>query len=540
MITLTLFQVSTLITAFVSLFLGLFVYFSGEKTKLNFSWLLTSISISLWSIGLFGVVFSTNAITAWFWQYILDIGGICVPIVYFNFLLFVIKKEKKLLIMQGFSLIAGTALIVLNFTDLFKTGVSPKFGINYWIDPGKLYFLFPLYFFIFVIASTYVVIREYFITTDKDQRRRLVYILLAQIFGFGGGLTNFFPQLFNIYPFGNYFIILYVIFISYAALKHHLFNTKVIATELFTFTLWVLLSIKIFFSTSSQDLMLNVGTFFSVLLFGVLLIRGVLQEIKQKEQIEKMSENIRRAYEVEKKSKEELELLDKSKDQFLLLAQHQLRTPLSGIKWLINMLQGKDAAKFSAKQKEHISDIYQMNERMIRLVSDMLSVLRFEAGSVKINKEVVSIPDFYKEFTTLMMSPAKSKGVILRNLFENKGELKIETDSQMLKTILECFVSNAINYSESGQEVLLDAREEGDNVIFSVKDSGIGIPEEEQARISERFFRAANAKLFKPDGTGLGVYFASMLANKIGGRIYFESKKGQGSTFYLSIPKKIT
>jgi signal transduction histidine kinase len=233
--------------------------------------------------------------------------------------------------------------------------------------------------------------------------------------------------------------------------------------------------------------------------------------------------------------------LEKMRMDFLSLASHQLRTPLSGTKWLIETMQKGITGKIEPKEKEYLDSLYQMNERMIKLVFDMLNVLRLESGSEAIKKEVISISDLYKDLIVLMSAPAKSKGVILNTaISEQQGKkIKIETDIQLLKSILECFVSNAINYTPSGQEVILDAREEKNMVIFSVKDDGIGIPQDEQAKIFERFYRASNAKLIRPDGTGLGLYIAKMLAEKIGGKIYFDSKDKKGSTFYLSIQKKV-
>jgi len=102
---------------------------------------------------------------------------------------------------------------------------------------------------------------------------------------------------------------------------------------------------------------------------------------------------------------------------------------------------------------------------------------------------------------------------------------------------LECFISNAINYSQSGQKVILGVKEEPEAVIFSVRDFGIGVPKDEQARMFERFYRASNAKSLKPTGTGLGLSIARMLAEKIGAEISFESEEGKGSTFYLRVPK---
>jgi signal transduction histidine kinase len=136
-----------------------------------------------------------------------------------------------------------------------------------------------------------------------------------------------------------------------------------------------------------------------------------------------------------------------------------------------------------------------------------------------------------------MDAAAKAKGVILRDTCSKEKSFDIETDSVMLRTILESFISNAINYSEAGQEVILGLKQDDDSVEFSIKDSGIGIPLEEQGRIFERFYRASNAKKMKPDGTGLGLSFSLLIAPKINAKISFDSEQNKGSVFYLKIPK---
>lgn len=231
--------------------------------------------------------------------------------------------------------------------------------------------------------------------------------------------------------------------------------------------------------------------------------------------------------------------IEKTKNDFLSLASHQLRTPLSGTKWLINTMQRGVLGKMNKKQSEYLGQIYNINERMIKLVSDMLNVLRLESGAVIIEKETISISKLYDELVLMMESAAKSKGVILKNIPKGRKEVFIETDAQILRSILENFISNSINYSSSGQVVILDAKDEAAAIVFFVKDHGIGIPKKEQEQILKRFYRASNAKEFKPDGTGLGLYTALILAEKIGAKIFFESKEGKGSIFYLRVPKKV-
>lgn len=231
--------------------------------------------------------------------------------------------------------------------------------------------------------------------------------------------------------------------------------------------------------------------------------------------------------------------LEKARMDFLSLASHQLRTPLSGTKWLIETIQRGVVGAVNQKQKEYLEQIHAINERMIKLAYDMLGALRLESGGSMLKKETISIPRLYKDLSSMMESAAKNHEVALRNNVQDHDARTIETDLQMLRGILECFVSNAINYSSPGQEVLLDVKEETTAMVFLVQDKGIGIPKEEQKRIFERFYRGSNAKAMKPDGTGLGLYIAVMLAEKIGGKVLFDTEEGAGSTFYLRIPKKI-
>lgn len=229
--------------------------------------------------------------------------------------------------------------------------------------------------------------------------------------------------------------------------------------------------------------------------------------------------------------------IEKVRQDFLSLASHQLRTPLSGTKWLIETMRRGVLGQISKEQKEYIDRLYGINERMIRLVSDMLNVLRLESGALTIKKEEIGARKLCQTVCGILEPATKETAITLKNSLEGKPDIAFDGDSEILQTILESFVSNAINYSPSGATVTLDAAEEDEAVVFSVADQGIGIPRDEQARIFERFYRASNAKEFKPNGTGLGLYIASILADKIKAAISFKSEKGKGTTFYLRIPK---
>ncbi len=226
----------------------------------------------------------------------------------------------------------------------------------------------------------------------------------------------------------------------------------------------------------------------------------------------------------------EIEML---RTDFLSLASHQLRTPLSGTRWLIETLQKETFGTLNPKQREYVDDLYKVNARLIQLASDTLNVLNIQSGVIKIKKETFTPNDVFKEIQTLMHLVSVNRNIVIEINANKDNDTELVSDFKVVKNIMESLVSNAINYSKSGQKIVLSASRSASCTIFSVKDNGVGIPQDEQKRIFERFYRASNAQKVKTDGTGLGLYTAHILAEKIGAEITFDSKEGEGSTFYL-------
>ncbi|MFA5997438.1 MAG: PAS domain S-box protein [Candidatus Paceibacterota bacterium] len=226
--------------------------------------------------------------------------------------------------------------------------------------------------------------------------------------------------------------------------------------------------------------------------------------------------------------------LEVTRRDLLSLASHQLRTPLSGTKWLIETLKNKLLGPLTLKQSEYLDQIYKINENMTELVHDMLDVLRMEGDVTVAKKEKVSLATLFALIFETLNPAAKNKEIVLN--LEKSDEYMIETDGLLLRQILECLVSNAINYSPAKSTVVISTKRTPHEFIFSVMDSGIGIPKAEQQNIFQRFYRAENAKTYDTKGTGLGLYIAATIAKKIGARVSFESEEGKGSTFFLSLP----
>lgn len=235
----------------------------------------------------------------------------------------------------------------------------------------------------------------------------------------------------------------------------------------------------------------------------------------------------------------QLKEVEKLRLDFLMLASHQLRTPLSGTKWLVETLRAHILGPLSAAQEKYVDYLYRINERMVRLVSDMLLALRLESGEAAQLGTQISMAKLSADLILTTGAAAASRNIKIVNKTKEHVVDDIVSNQNYLNIILGSFLSNAINYSSPKQEIIFDATEDRDGITFTVQDFGIGIAQEEQAHIFERFYRATNAKKIKPEGTGLGLYIAKMLAQKLEGTVGFTSVEGSGSTFSLRIPRRV-
>ncbi len=232
-------------------------------------------------------------------------------------------------------------------------------------------------------------------------------------------------------------------------------------------------------------------------------------------------------------------ILERAKSEFVSIASHQLRTPLTSIKLFLEMLADEEVGKLNSLQKDYIENIQKSSERMIKLINNLLNVSRLEAGTLKIEPRLMQLEDFV---ATLIeeAKPLDKTGKCNVVFIKPKRKLpKIPIDPSLLRQVIYNLLANAIQYSLPGRcNIAVKIKKEGEDYIISVKDTGIGIPRKAQPRIFEKFFRADNAVRLFADGSGLGLYVIKMIVNSWGGKMTFESEENKGTTFYFTIPTK--
>ena len=242
-------------------------------------------------------------------------------------------------------------------------------------------------------------------------------------------------------------------------------------------------------------------------------------------------------------------LIDRMKTEFVSFSAHQLKTPLASIKWALKMILDGSLGKITKNQKDIISKTYQVNEKMISLINDLLNLARIEEGRYLYKPILTQIEEIIQSVIDSCQEEIKRKKIKVK--FEKPKEKlpKIKVDVEKIQLAIENFLGNAIKYTPTDGEVtvFLDyskpkfdissgARYNKNEIQFSVKDSGIGIPESQKEKIFTKFFRAANAIKMKSEGTGLGLFITKNIIEAHGGRVWFESEEGKGTTFHFTLP----
>lgn len=230
-------------------------------------------------------------------------------------------------------------------------------------------------------------------------------------------------------------------------------------------------------------------------------------------------------------------LVERLKTEFVSLSAHQLRTPLSAIKWILRMLLDGDLGPLMDEQKEFLEKAFYSNERMIHLINDLLNITRIEEGRFLFTFKPVDIVKLTEEIVESFQDEIKRKKIIFEFKKPLNKILQVEGDNEKIKLAIENLIDNAITYTPENGKVTITL-EGNQEILFSIKDSGIGIPEEQKERIFNKFFRAKNALKMETEGSGLGLYITKNIIEAHGGKIWFESKENQGSTFYFTLPYK--
>ena len=232
------------------------------------------------------------------------------------------------------------------------------------------------------------------------------------------------------------------------------------------------------------------------------------------------------------------EEVDRMKSEFISLASHQLRTPLSAIKTYSHMLVDGYMGDVTPAQKKSLRTIISATNRMNELISTLLNITRIESGTIVINARMMRVDRAADEVIKELSLAAAEKSITLTLSTGGKLATSVKTDNLILKEILSNLVSNAIKYTSDGGTVDVDVKGRVKDVLITVTDNGWGIPADSHDQVFSKFFRAQNTVKRETTGTGLGLYLVKGLLERLNGKIWFESKEGKGTKFFMTLPKE--
>jgi len=237
-----------------------------------------------------------------------------------------------------------------------------------------------------------------------------------------------------------------------------------------------------------------------------------------------------------RRTNEKLKALDETKDDFISMASHQLRTPLTSVKGYISLVLDGDAGPIKPMQRQLLNQAFSSSQRMVYLISDLLNVSRLRTGKFVIEPSQVNLADVIVDEVDQLKETAAARQVSI-DYNKPKDFPDLMLDETKIRQVIMNYMDNAIYYTPTGGHMRVELTNNPATVELRVVDNGIGVPKHEQHHLFTKFYRAGNARKVRPDGTGLGLFMAKKVVTAQGGAVIFESEEGKGSTFGFTFSK---
>jgi signal transduction histidine kinase len=515
------FSISLLLGGFIALLSGLVVFAHNHRTVENIAWFLFNISSSVWSFGYFATINAPSHTFAYYSDWILHSAAILVPLFCLLSVISITKNYSKHKIPVTILGIAGLIFLISAPTNFFVRDVVPKANFNYVPDAGPLYIYFAGYFFLIVLYVLVLLYRAILVSKDNLEKKRLKFMLIFTAVGSIGGGSVFFLT-FNV-PFLPYPLILFPLFplISiYAIFRLQLFDVKVITTEAIVFFLWIFILIRTIISESLSEIIVNAGLLVALVIGGTLLIRNVIKEVKLREQVEKLAEDLQKA--------------NLGQSNLIHFMNHQVKGRFGNAKNIFAELltddygvMPKDAIPLLQKGLEETNMGVDYVQSILHGASAENGTLPYEMADMDMQELVETVFNKQKEY-------AEKKGLKI-SLNIEKGNYIIKGDSTQLSEAVKNLIDNSINYTMEGSiDVSLSSV---DKVKLVIKDTGVGITSDDKQKLFKSGGRGSESLKINVNSTGYGLAFVKGVVEAHKGRVWAESDgRGKGSVFVLELP----
>ncbi len=521
----------------LTLFAGFLVFFKDKFSLQSKLFLGISVSFSFWIL---------LVLLQWIGVHVQVVHFAWQLLALFEILIFIFSFYFVYAFLNGHDFLPRTKQIFSLLLSLLIVLIPSKYNIKIFDFENCEGVIGYLWYFIYLleIVTIIEIIRIgvkalYSKSKIRSRKEILLLVLGVSLFLVLFSATNIIGEITQIYEinlFGSFGVVAFLSILGYMIVRYRSFNIRVLGAQALIFALGFLVFALLFLQRVENVRVVALFTLILVLLIGRALILGIRREVEQRKYLEKLSHELELVNASLEHANEKLKSLDKLKTEFLSLASHQLRTPLTAIKGYASMLTEEAYGKLTEAQEGAVKRMYVSAEGLANLVEDLLNISKIEQGGLKFefieNTDLAAIAiNLYNE----LKIPAEDKGLTF-TLTIPKGEQFLATvDPVKIKQALLNLADNSIKYTPKGF-VELSLKHEQGKIIFEVKDSGVGISADTRAKLFEKFSRGEGGKL-NTGGSGLGLYLARQISLAHKGDIQIESEGvGKGAIFRLVLP----
>jgi signal transduction histidine kinase len=526
------YAISALVNFIAAFIFGGLVFFNEPRSRIHQLFGLLGLVTGAWSLFYFLWQISDCYEDALLYTQLLTLFAIFIPTISLHWVYELINDKTQIMkyVITFFYLSSGL-LASLSFTNLLVNDIMPFNSFEWWPQAGPLYGVYIIFFTLPMIPLTIIAFKKaYTLDKNNDERRKYLFVAISLVLGFLGGATNFFLWYqISIPPVGNILITSYLIVMWYVVIRFNFLKNSIFTTTVFVIVVNIVAFIQVLMSQEFQDFLFNFIFFVLVAFISYTIKKNIDIEVERNNELLKKSNELKRA-------NKELRRLDKAKSEFISIASHQLRTPLTVIKGYISLILEGAYSSDEEKTREALKNVFSASERLVHLVEDLLNITRIEAGSLQYEPEGIDIKEILKELKSMFALKAQEKKLDFSVELPKQKLPLIYGDKVKLYEVISNIVDNAIKYTQRG---FVKIMVEQDNKILRiiVEDSGIGISKDLMKKLFVKFSRGSDSVKFYTEGTGLGLYVGKNLVEMQGGRIYAKSEGvGKGSKFVIEMP----
>jgi len=538
----TLSYYSHLIPLFFSLFLALLIFFKAPRNLLSRIFIAFSITFSFWLIADLVTWVSNNYFLIYsFWSPV-DYIESAMYILGLYFVMVFAQKKDLSKILKYLLFIATLIPLVITVTKNSVLGFD-----HAWCEAfnNNLLLNYRFYIQILTIAVIFIYVLVFIFKKEVENRKTLLTVLISMfLFLATFGITSYISASTSLYKINLYALLIipaFLISITYSIFSLNIFNTKIVSTYFLVFGLIILNISQLMFITNVTNKLLTVLTIILSLALSFIIFKNLKKETDLRKHIETLSVQLEKSKMRLEESNfnrelanDKLKELDKLKTEFLSLASHQLRSPLTAIKGYSSMVLDGDYGKMDDKVKDTVEKIYKSSDNLSRVVEDLLNVSKIEQGGMKYDMVAFDINLLAEEVVDQIAINAKGKKLDLSFTSLDKESHIVIGDKEKIRQVILNLIDNSIKYTKSGY-IKVSAEKTDNKIILKIKDSGAGIKEENKKAIFEKFERGDGGKI-DSSGSGLGLYLAKEIMEAHNGYIWAESEGvNKGSTFIIEL-----